>query len=261
MRLGGERREVSVLFFDVAGFTTLSEQLSAVELVTLVNGYLDRIVDAIFQNQGTFDKFIGDAVMCFWGDPLDQPDHAALACKAAIEMQAALREFTAAHPSPKVQALRARVGVHSGPAALGNLGSTQIMSYTAMGDSVNLASRLEGLNKQYGTSILISEDTFGGAKPANAREIDRVRVKGRAAPIGIYELLVPGQAPTAEALALYAQGLAHHRARRFAEAVQSFEAAQQKGDAAAGKMAAHAKELLSHSPGPDWDGAFTATEK
>lgn len=261
MRLGGERREVSILFFDVAGFTTLAEQLTAVELVTLVNGYLDHIVDAIFRHQGTFDKFIGDAVMCFWGAPLDQPDHAALACKAAIEMQAALRAFTQAHPSPKVQALRARIGIHTGPAALGNLGSTQIMSYTAMGDSVNLASRLEGLNKQYGTSILVSEDTFAAAKPVNAREIDRVRVKGRAAPVGVFELFDPAKAPAA-ALARYAEGLAHYRARRFAEAIAAFDAARAAGDGAcAEKMSARAKELLASPPAPDWDGAFTATEK
>ncbi|MFT3843270.1 MAG: adenylate/guanylate cyclase domain-containing protein [Myxococcaceae bacterium] len=261
MRLGGERREVSILFFDVAGFTTLAEQLTAVELVALVNGYLDNIVEAIFRQQGTFDKFIGDAVMCFWGAPLDQPDHAALACKAAVEMQAALRAFTQAHASPKVQALHARVGIHTGPAALGNLGSSQVMSYTAMGDSVNLASRLEGLNKQYGTAILVSEDTFAAAKPANAREIDRVRVKGRAAPVGVFELYDPAKAPAA-ALARYAEGLAHYRARRFTEAVAAFDAARTAGDGAcAEKMSSRAKELLAHPPGPDWDGAFTATEK
>jgi adenylate cyclase len=177
-------------------------------------------------------------------------------------MQLALKQFTQAHSSPKVQALRARIGVHTGTAALGNLGSTQIMSYTAMGDTVNLASRLEGLNKMYGTAMLVSEDTVAAAKPGNAREIDRVRVKGRAAPVGVFELFDPAAPPRAEALAQYAKGLEHHRARRFAEAAAAFDAARASGDGAcAEKMAARARALAAHPPAPDWDGAYTATEK
>src|SRR5437764_6269474 len=134
LRLGGEKREVTVLFFAVAGFTTLAEAMAPEELVALCNAYLDVLTEAIFRHGGTFDKFIGDAVMAFWGAPISEPDHARLACSAAIEMQRALREFTEGHSSPAVRGLRARIGLNSGEAALGNLGSSQIMSYTAMGD-------------------------------------------------------------------------------------------------------------------------------
>ncbi len=179
LRLGGEKREVTVLFFDLAGFTSIAEELPADELVKLVNGYLDVLVEAIFRNEGTLDKFIGDAVMAFWGAPLAQPDHAARACRAAIDMQRALAAFTARQADPRLAALRGRIGVHSGIAALGNLGSSSIMSYTAMGDTVNVASRLEGVNKAYGTQILASEATVERAAWPNKRELDVLFARSR----------------------------------------------------------------------------------
>jgi class 3 adenylate cyclase len=259
LRLGGEKREVSVLFFDVAGFTTLAESMAPEELVALCNAYLDALIEAIFRHGGTFDKFIGDAVMAFWGAPITQPDHAARACRAALDMQAALRKFTQSHPDPRVQELRGRIGVNTGVAILGNLGSSQVMNYTAMGDTVNVASRLEGVNKLYGTSILVSETTLQPG--VAAREVDLVRVVGRATPLHIYELL-DDDAPPPAALAAYAEGLAHYRERRFPEACAAFLRAHAAGDGhCADVMADRARELSASPPPSDWDGAHKLLRK
>jgi len=262
LQLGGEKREVSILFFDVAGFTSLAEELPADELVALVNRYLDELVAAIFKYDGTFDKFIGDAVMAFWGAPLEQNDHAARACRAATEMQHAFGRFVDQHADARIRALRGRVGLHTGVAALGNLGSTYIMNYTAMGDTVNVASRLEGINKLYGTSICASEETVARAGWPKARELDLVRVRGRQKPLRIFELFGAGETPPPDALGAYAEGLSHLRARRFADALAAFERASAWGDGAcAGVMAVRAAALAADPPPPDWDGAHNLITK
>jgi adenylate cyclase len=264
LRLGGEKREVTVLFFDVAGFTGLAEALAADELVALVNAYLDALVEAIFRHDGTLDKFIGDAVMAFWGAPIDQRDHAARAARAACDMQVALARFAGAHPDPRVRALRGRIGLHTGVAALGNLGSTHIMSYTAMGDTVNVASRLEGVNKLYGTALLASAATVEASGWTACREIDRVRVKGRGEPLTIFELFGTDAAgaPPPAALDAYAEGLRAYRARRFEAAEQAFRRARRAGDGACAEiMADRAAALATSPPPPDWDGAHNLAVK
>jgi class 3 adenylate cyclase len=259
LRLGGEKREVTVLFFDVAGFTTLAEAMAPEELVALCNAYLDALTEAIFRHGGTFDKFIGDAVMAFWGAPLAQPDHAARACRAALDMQAALRTFASTHPDVRVRDLRGRIGINTGEAVLGNLGSSHIMNYTAMGDTVNVASRLEGVNKLYGTSILISETAV--VPGIDVREIDLVRVVGRSTPLHLYELL-DQSAPPPEALTAYAEGLAHYRSRRFVEAEQAFRRAHAAGDTtAAVVMADRCAALTREPPSADWDGTHRLLRK
>jgi class 3 adenylate cyclase len=259
LRLGGEKREVTVLFLDVAGFTTLAESMAPEELVALCNAYLDALIEAIFRHGGTFDKFIGDAVMAFWGAPITQPDHAARACRAALDMQSALRRFAATHPDVRVRELHGRIGVNSGEAVLGNLGSSQVMNYTAMGDTVNVASRLEGVNKLYGTAILVAETTL--TPGVAAREVDLVRVMGRGSPLRIYELL-DEDAPPAAALAAYAEGLAHYRARRFVEAIDAFARARAAGDGQIAQvMADRATAFLQEPPPPDWDGAHRLLRK
>ncbi len=261
LRLGGEKREVTVMFFDVAGFTTLAETMAPEELVALCNAYLDALIDAIFKNGGTFDKFIGDAVMAFWGAPITQPDHAARACRAALDMQAALRRFTAAHSDARVRELTGRIGLNTGEAVLGNLGSSQVMNYTAMGDTVNVASRLEGVNKLYGTSILVSEATLAGAPGTRAREIDTVRVVGRANSLKLFELL-DDAAPPQAALASYAEGLVHYRERRFVEAQKAFQQAAAEGDGeAAPVMAERSAALAVTPPGAEWDGSHRLLRK
>ena len=262
LRLGGEKREVTILFFDVAGFTTLAEELAADELVTLVNQYLDALVGAIFKHNGTFDKFIGDAVMAFWGAPLDQTDHAARACRAAVDMQTALRRFADGHADGRVRALTGRIGLHTGVAVLGNMGSTHVMNYTALGDTVNVAARLEGINKLYRTAIVASEATIAAAKLPRARELDLVRVKGRQEPVRIFELFGDGDAPPPDAIVAYGEGLAHYRARRFADAQKAFKRARTRGDGAcADVMADRCNQLFANAPPADWDGAHNLTTK
>ncbi len=186
--LGGEDREITVFFSDIRGFTALSEGLSPQELVSLINLYLSRMTDIIMDNRGTVDKYIGDAIMAFWGAPLDDPDHAFRACKASLEMLEALKEINLTLPPDKQ--LDIGIGINTGIATIGNMGSTKKKNYTAMGDTVNLASRLEGVNKIFNTKIIISEYTFEKVKDRIlARELDLIRVKGKKLPVKIYEVI------------------------------------------------------------------------
>ncbi|MCX8028895.1 MAG: adenylate/guanylate cyclase domain-containing protein [Brevinematales bacterium] len=188
LTLGGEDREVTIFFSDIRGFTSLSEGLSPQELVSLINRYLSRMTDIIMDNRGTVDKYIGDAIMAFWGAPLDDPEHAYRACKASLEMLQALEEINSTLPPDKQ--IEIGIGINTGIATIGNMGSTKKKNYTAMGDSVNLASRLEGVNKLFHTRIIISEYTYEKVKDrVIARELDLIRVKGKKMPVRIYELI------------------------------------------------------------------------
>jgi adenylate cyclase len=199
LRLGGERREVTVFFSDIRGFTTIAETLPPEALAELLNEYLGAMTDIVFRHEGLLDKYIGDAVMAFWGAPVPNPDHAARCCRAALDMLAALATLHERWRTAGLPLLHIRVGIHSGEAAVGNFGSARRFSYTAMGDSVNLASRLEGLNREYGTTILISEATLDAiGDEFLCREVDRVRVRGRSQPVGVYELLGRRDAAVAE---------------------------------------------------------------
>ena len=199
LRLGGERREVTVLFSDIRGFTSISETLPPETLAELLNEYLGAMTDVVFRHEGLLDKYIGDAVMAFWGAPVASPDHAARCCRAALEMVASLARLNDHWQTVGLPLLSIRVGIHSGEAAVGNFGSARRFSYTAMGDSVNLASRLEGLNREYGTTILISEATLDAIGEAFVcRQVDHVRVRGRNQPVGVYELLGLREAALAE---------------------------------------------------------------
>jgi class 3 adenylate cyclase len=257
--LGGQRREMTVLFFDVAGFTSLSETLAPDQLVELCNGYLEKVVTELFDAGGTLDKFIGDAVMALFGVPLNQADHARRGCVASLAMQKAFLSHVAASPNPAVRALHARVGLHTGTAAFGNLGAHSIMSLTAMGDAVNLASRLEGVNKVFGTSILASEATARAAACA-VREIDLVRVVGRHEPVRIFEVVAEG-ALAASVCEAYAAGLAAYRAGRFEAGEKAFATAASFGDPPARTMAERCRDYRATPPPPDWDGSFALDHK
>jgi adenylate cyclase len=202
--LGGEEREVTVLFSDIAGFTGISESCDAATLVQGLNTYFSTMTDIIEAHGGFVDKYIGDAIVAVFGAPVDEPRHAEQAMRAALEMQAALR----ADPqrfSVTGHMLKTRIGLNTGRVLIGNIGSPRRFNYTAMGDAVNLASRLEGANKAYGTSILVSEDTMQAAGDAVvARRVDIVRVVGRAQPVRLYEPLAPREAASAEDLRLAA---------------------------------------------------------
>jgi len=186
--LGGVDKNLTVLFSDIRSFTTLSESMSPQELVNHLNTYLTAMTDVILEYGGYLDKYVGDEVMCFWGAPLPQEDHAILACKCALRQMERLRELNAGWP----EAVRINIGIglNSGIMTVGNMGSPTRMNYTLMGDNVNLGARLEGTNKEYGTNIIISEFTYGLVKDKFlCRELDNIRVKGKNKPVIIYELV------------------------------------------------------------------------
>jgi adenylate cyclase len=186
--LGGVDKELTVFFSDIRGFTTLSEAMTPQELVNHLNVYLTSMTDIILDFQGTLDKYVGDEIMCFWGAPLPQPDHAYLACQCAVRQMEALNRLNSEWPEER--RINIGIGVNSGVMTVGNMGSLGRMNYTLMGDNVNLGARLEGTNKMYGTNIIISEYTYGLVKDrVVARELDNIRVKGKNRPVLIYELV------------------------------------------------------------------------
>ncbi|MEJ5331072.1 MAG: adenylate/guanylate cyclase domain-containing protein [Desulfobaccales bacterium] len=261
LKLGGERRRVTLFFSDLAGFTSLSEKLAPEDVVALLNDYLSRMTDIILAEEGVVDKFEGDAIMAMWGAPLEQPDQAVRACRAALRQVAALHEVNAGLAARGLPPLRMRIGIHTGEAVVGNLGSHRRFDYTAVGDAVNLASRLEGLNKYYGTAILVSEDTAAALDGAlEIMEVDQVAVKGRETPVRVFQVLAPAGELSPEALAAreaYVQGLAAYRERRFDEAMEYFARSQEllpEGNPA-GALVERCRRLLAEPP-PEWDGVF-----
>jgi adenylate cyclase len=262
LKLGGERRRVTLLFSDLADFTSLSERLSPEAVVALLNDYLSRMTEIILAEEGVVDKFEGDAIMAFWGAPLDQPDQAVRACRAALRQQTALQEVNARLRGQGLPPLVMRVGINTGEAIVGNLGSARRFDYTAIGDAVNLASRLEGLNKYYGTAILVSEETAAAARGTlEVMEVDQVAVKGRETPVRVFQVLALAgalSAAAAQAREAFARGLAAYRQRCFGEAARHFDEALR--NAPEGKPASallqRCREFVAAPPPPDWDGVF-----
>ncbi|MBK8394457.1 MAG: adenylate/guanylate cyclase domain-containing protein [Leptospiraceae bacterium] len=188
--LGGAKREITIFFSDIRGFTTLSEALSPEELVKLLNEYLSTMTEIIIECKGTIDKYMGDAIMAFWGAPVDLEDHPYYACVAALVQMDKLLELQASWKERNLPSIDIGIGLNTGAAVVGNMGSSQRMDYTCMGDTINLGSRLEGSNKTYGTNIIISEYTYERVKErVYARELDLVQVKGKTHPVRIYELI------------------------------------------------------------------------
>ena len=260
----GESREMTVLFSDVRNFTALSENLTPAELSAMLNTYLTRITEIIHTHHGTIDKYIGDAVMAFWGAPLANARHAADALRASLAMNAvlpALRDEFVARGWP---ALSIGAGINSGTMNVGDMGSQFRKAYTVLGDAVNLASRLEGLTKVYGVPILIGEDTRIAAPEIVCREIDRVRVKGREAPVAIYQPLGETLTPAErDELDRYHSALALYRERKFDHACAAFKAlaADRPELALYAIYAQRAAEFAAAAPPPDWDGATTFETK
>ena len=202
LSLGGEKREITIFFSDLAGFTTLSEKLSAHDLVEVLNGYTTMMSDVITRHDGTLDKYIGDAVMAFWGAPTDEPNQAVLAVSAALESLRKLEQFKEEHfsdntgeggetkKSSGATKLSMRIGINTGECVVGNMGSQDRFDYTAIGDPVNQAARFEGLGKAYGLNILVSEKTWEMTDSAFfGRKIDFLKVKGKNIPVVVYEVL------------------------------------------------------------------------
>ena len=265
LQLGGERREITAFFSDIAGFTGISEKLEPGELVTLLNEALGSMTEIILSEGGTVDKYIGDAIVAMFGAPLDQPDHAARACRAAVRCQAVLSELRPQWKARGLPEVRVRIGLNSGPALVGNMGSSQRFDYTMLGDTVNLAARLEGANSQYGTWVMAGESTRARADDAlSFRELDAIRPKGKAVGVHVFEVVgeaaeVPPE--TAARHVRYAEALAAYRARLFDEAASLFGALADDGDAPARTFVDRVALYAADPPPPDWDGIFTMTTK
>ncbi|HEY3447711.1 MAG TPA: adenylate/guanylate cyclase domain-containing protein [Myxococcales bacterium] len=266
LKLGGEKRELTVFFSDIRGFTTISERLPAEELSKLLNEYLTPMSNIVFKHQGTLDKYMGDAVMAFWGAPMEQPDHALRGCTAAIEMMKTLDVLRAQWKAAGRPDIQIGIGLNSGPMSVGNMGSNMFFNYTVMGDNVNLGSRLEGTNKAYGTNIIISEFTFAKVKgQVVARELGSVRVKGKKLPVGIYELRGLGTPPPAEAavIADFEAGIAAYRARNWDEAEARFKKVLEtwKDDGPSAHYLEDTEDKRRHPPAEGWDGVYEMKTK
>ncbi|MDE3048279.1 MAG: adenylate/guanylate cyclase domain-containing protein [Nitrospirota bacterium] len=267
IRLGGERKELSVFFSDVAGFTSLSEQLDPETLVELLNKYLSAMTDIILRHRGNVNKYLGDGIMAIFGAPRGDPNHASLACFAALDSQselARLREQWKAEGQPEISA---RIGINSGWLVVGNMGSQARMEYTVMGDTVNLASRLEGANKFYDTLILLGPRTYElAAQDIEAREVDLMRVKGKKEPVVVFELLARKGRLSAEqhrVMETYSEGLEAYKRRDFKTAAAQFEAALalDPGDGPSRVYLERAREYLVAPPPADWDGVYELKSK
>jgi len=267
LQLGGERREMTPFFSDIQGFSTISEGLTPEELVQLLNEYLTAMCDIISSHQGTIDKFEGDAIIAFWGAPLDLPNHATVACHATIEMQRRGEELRKMLREQSRPLLFTRMGLNSGPVVVGNMGSAERMDYTMMGDVVNLAARLEGANKFYKTFSMISGSTYELAKDdIDSRQLDIIRVVGKNEPVPVHELLARKNETSGEMSGVveqYMKGLKLYQDRNFKDAIAEFEKVLSI-DSEDGPSQTYIKRcgmFLESPPEKDWDGVFTFTEK
>ncbi len=263
LRLGGEKREITSFFSDVAGFTSISEALSPEDLVGLLNEYLSEMTEIILAFGGTLDKYEGDAIIAFWNAPLDQSDHALRACRAALRCRKRLIELGPSFSSRIGRPIAMRIGLNSGPAVVGNMGSSRRFDYTAMGDTVNLAARLEGAAKLYQVTILAGEETVSQAGEAIvARELDRIRVVGKANPVSVYEIVGErGEVSVEEVEKLAVFGKARQAySRRDWEAAEALFA-RLGGDPAAALYLSRLREYRTSPPPPDWDGVYELKHK
>jgi len=261
LRLGGERKAQTVLFSDIAGFTEFSEKLPAEALINILNAYLSAMTVEISRQQGILDKFIGDAIMAFWSPQLCNGNHANYACQSALAMQKKLQQLRPLWVANGAPEINIRIGIATGEMIVGNIGSEQARSYTCIGDKVNYSSRLEGLNKHYGTQIMIDRQTATEITGFVVRELDTVRVKGREAGESIFELI--GAADEADDLMLdtinrYQQALALYRKADFANAAQLF--ATLSTDAPSITLLKRCIHLQQNTP-ESWDGIHSMLDK
>lgn len=269
--LGGKRVPASVLFSDIRGYTSITETLTAEEVVDMLNRYFEPMVDAVIRHKGTLDKYIGDAIMAVFGSPLPFDNHEWMAVQTAIEMRHRLVEFNAAWVAEdpnKYKPIRIGIGINSDEVISGNIGSSKRMEFTAIGDGVNLGSRLEGASKQYGTDIIISENTYlPCADKIWARELDFIKVKGKDQPVKIYELMGLRDQPIADhqkqIIDHYQQARHHYLDRNFPMAMAEFGQVLSidKDNKAASLHLQRCQHWLQNPPTEDWDGSWTLTDK
>ncbi|MBR0724723.1 adenylate/guanylate cyclase domain-containing protein [Bradyrhizobium manausense] len=262
--LGGEMRNITMFFSDLSGFSSIAEKMAPAELVALMNEYLSAMTDIIEGHGGYVDKYIGDSIVAMFGAPADDPDHARHAVAAALQCRDRLEELNENHPAFRGRGLAHRIGLNSGEAVVGNIGSRRRFNYTVMSDTVNLASRLEGANKYFGTVIMASEMTANQSRDAYIwRELDLVRVQGRDEPIRVYEPLAEKNQETQQQsihAATYAKGLAYWRARDFTKAAELFESAA-GDDPPSRYFAKRARALAANPPPADWTPVNTLEGK
>jgi adenylate cyclase len=264
--LGGEERRLTVFFSDIRGFTTISEGLTPQMLVKVINDYLTPMTDIVLKNGGTVDKYMGDAIMAFWGAPVWQDDHAARAARTALEMMERLRELQVEWEKRGIPRLDIGIGLSTGSLTVGNMGSHLRFDYTVMGDSVNLGSRLEGLNKEYGTHIIVPKFTYEDIKDEFIlRQLDLIRVKGKKVPVRIYELMGRKDADSRlrEAAGLFEEGLAAYMNRDWDKAEYQFRRTQSvlPGDGPSAVFLKRVLGMRETALPDDWDGVYVMTKK
>ena len=267
LKLGGDQKTLTVLFSDVVGFTTIAEQLKPVKLVEQLNEYLDRMSEVILHHDGTLDKFVGDAIIAFWGAPIEQPKHAERACMAALDYVEELKKLKEEWKQQKKHLFDARIGIHTGKMIVGNIGSSKRFDYTVIGDAVNLGARLEGVNKHFGTNILISGETYQIVKKkVEAREIDLLTVKGKTKPVRVYELMAKKgklDKEQKELAAIFEKALKAYREQKWNEATKLFKEALKidEYDGPSLTYLLRCKELSKAKLPKDWNGVHELTEK
>ncbi len=266
-KFGGERRELTVLFSDIRSFTSYCERHDAESVVYTLNEYLTAMVEIIFRHKGTLDKFVGDEIMALFGAPLYYEDHAVQACETACEMITNLRELQKKWSQNARDYFHIGIGINTGTMIVGNLGSQQLFDYTVIGDEVNLAARLEGANKQYWTSIIISESTYKKVEHrARVRELDLVRVKGKKKPVKIYELRSMEPLPDIEEnllIGVYERGLSYYKQRRWYDAMKEFKRVLRyfPSDGPSRVYIKRCLDFIENPPPDDWDGVYEFKSK
>jgi len=260
LALGGEKKEITVLFSDIRGFTGISEKLAPDMLVLLLNEYLGPMTKVVLKNDGTLDKYIGDAIMAIYNAPLDVIDHPEKACRTAIEMIGELKKVNNNFKEKGLPPIDIGIGINTGYAVVGNMGADMRFDYTAIGDTVNLASRLEGQNKYYGTHIIMSEFTAEKVKDKFLlRELDLLKVIGKEKPVAAFELMTEQNVAMIES---FSEALRSYRARDFRKALDMFmKLAEEYNDAASRLYVERCREYLQAPPPSEWDGVFVSKKK
>ncbi len=264
--VGGQKKELTLFFSDIQNFTNISESVDPEDLVIQMNDYFSAISNTIIDNDGTLDKYIGDAVMAFWGAPAENPNHAECACRSALICQELIFNLCHKWRVEGKPVFMTRMGIHTGPAVVGNMGYEKRINYTAIGDSVNLASRLEGINKFYGTKITISQDTYKQVNGKfHTRMLDRITVKGKSQPVHIFELLAENGKLNKNALKfyqVYEAGLKCYFAQDWDKAIACFKKMLSlKEDKPASLMLERCEEFKKNPPPEDWNGVHEFAQK
>jgi len=270
IKLGGDKKEITILFADIRNFTSISESLEPQKVVKLLNIYLSRMSKVILDNQGLIDKYIGDAIMAFWGAPMENKDSAYLACKSALEMKKQLEIVMEELKANNIPSFKIGIGINTGFATVGNIGSEHRLDYTAIGDTVNLASRIESLTKYYGVTIIISENTYNEIKNKfTCRRIDLVKVKGKDKEVYLYELIsekeTEANTDNRQFLEQFNKAFDLYISGEFKKAIAGFEKAQKtrkKSDSVSTLLIERNNQLIKEKQkSKDWKGIYLMDHK